>query len=419
MTRFWHPVADMHAVATAGELVLDHAEGTHVWDEDGNRYVDAVAGLWYCNVGYGRERIVEAAADQMRRLAAYSNYGDLTTRSTTELADRIVAVAPMSDASVFFTSGGGESIETAVKMVRRYWSLLEEPERTIVISRERAYHGLAGYGTSIVGTDAFTVGVGPLAGDTLRVPWDDAAALASVIDEVGAERVAAFFCEPIIGAGGVFLPPEGYLGAVREICRDRGILFLADEVICGFGRIGDWFASTRFELEPDLVTFAKAVTSGYVPLGGVIVAPHVRNAFWAEGVGPWRHGYTYSGHAVATAAAHPNLDIIEEEGLLGRARELESDLAGALAPLAGHSLVSEVRAGLGVVAGVQLDPSAIAADPTLPDRVALAARDHGVLTRVLVGGALQVSPALVIDADGLAEIAAGLAAGLDDVATLG
>jgi putrescine aminotransferase len=415
VTRFWHPVADMHAVVASGELVLDRADGVYVWDEDGNRYIDAIAGLWYCNVGYGRAEIVEAAAAQMRRLAAYSAYGDLTTRATTELADRISSIAPVADASVFFTSGGGESIETAVKMARRYWSLVGEPERTIVISRERAYHGLAGYGTSIVGTDAFTVGVGPLAGGTLRVPWDDADALARAIDEAGADRVAAFFCEPIIGAGGVLLPPEGYLRAVRQICRERGVLFLADEVICGFGRLGDWFASSRFGLEPDLVTFAKAVTSGYVPLGGVIVAPHVRNAFWAEGAGPWRHGYTYSGHAVATAAAHANLDIIAGEGLIGRALELESELAEALAPLRSHALVAEVRAGLGVVAGVQLDPAAVAADATLPDRAALAARSHGVLTRVLVGGGLQVSPALVIDRPQLDAIAAGIGGALDEL----
>ncbi len=250
MTRFWHPVADMHAVVASGELVLDRAEGVTVWDEEGNRYVDAIAGLWYCNVGYGREEIVEAAAAQMRRLSAYSAYGDLTTRATTELADRISSLAPTHDASVFFTSGGGESIETAVKMARRYWSLVGEPERTIVISRERAYHGLAGYGTSIVGTDAFTVGVGPLAGGTLRVPWNDADALAHAIDEAGSDKVAAFFCEPIVGAGGVLLPPEGYLQAVRQICRERDVLFLADEVICGFGRVGDWFASAASVSSP-------------------------------------------------------------------------------------------------------------------------------------------------------------------------
>ena len=267
MTRFWHPVADMHAVEASGELVLDRAEGVHVWDEAGNRYLDATAALWYCNVGYGRAEIADAAAAQLRRLSAYSHYGDVSSRPTTELAERIAAIAPMEDAAVFFTSGGGDSIETAVKLVRRYWSLIGKDERTIVVSRERSYHGLSGYGTSIVGTEAFKVGVGPLAGGTLRVPWDDADALAAAIDEAGAERVAAFFCEPIVGAGGVLLPPPGYLEAVRRACREREVLFVADEVICGFGRVGDWFASSRLGLDPDVVTFAKGVTSGYLPSG--------------------------------------------------------------------------------------------------------------------------------------------------------
>ena len=327
MTRFWHPVADMHAVNTNGELVLDRADGVTIWDVDGNRYLDAIAGLWYCNVGYGRQELVDAATAQLQKLPAYSHYGDLTSEPTSRLADRISEMAPMADASVFFTSGGGESVETAVKLVRRYWSLLGQPERTVIVSRERAYHGLAGYGTSIVGTDAFTIGVGPLAGGTLRVPWNDANALAAAIDEVGAEHVAAFFVEPIIGAGGVYLPPPGYLEAARAVCRERGVLFVADEVICGFGRVGDTFASRRFGLDPDLVTFAKAITSGYIPLGGVVVGPAIRDAFWAEGVGPWRHGYTYSGHSTATAVAHANLDLMERDGLVARALELETELA--------------------------------------------------------------------------------------------
>ncbi|HEX2303763.1 MAG TPA: aminotransferase class III-fold pyridoxal phosphate-dependent enzyme [Gaiella sp.] len=416
MTRFWHPVADMHAVEASGELVLDRAEGVHVWDEAGNRYLDATAALWYCNVGYGRAEIADAAAAQLRRLSAYSHYGDVSSRPTTELAERIAAVAPMEDAAVFFTSGGGDSIETAVKLVRRYWSLIGKDERTIVVSRERSYHGLSGYGTSIVGTEAFKVGVGPLAGGTLRVPWDDADALAAAIDEAGAERVAAFFCEPIVGAGGVLLPPPGYLEAVRRACREREVLFVADEVICGFGRVGDWFASSRLGLDPDVVTFAKGVTSGYLPLGGVIVGPRVREPFWSPGAGVWRHGYTYSGHATATAAAHANLDVMEREALPERALGLETRLADALAPLASHPLVSEVRSGLGVLGAVQLSPEAFAGDPLLQDRAVLAARRHGVLTRGLVGGALQVSPALVIDDAELEELAAGLQDGLDDLA---
>jgi putrescine---pyruvate transaminase len=415
VTRFWHPVADMSAVAASGELLLDRAEGVHVWDEAGTRYLDATAALWYCNVGYGRDEIVDAAAAQMRRLPAYSHYGDVSSRPTTELAERIANIAPMDDAVVFFASGGGESVETAVKLVRRYWSLVGRESKTIVVSRERAYHGLAGYGTSIVGTDAFTVGVGPLAGGTLRVPWDDPAALAEAIDRAGAEHVAAFFCEPVVGAGGVLLPPPGYLEEVRRICRDREVLFVADEVICGFGRVGDWFASSRFGLEPDLVTFAKGVTSGYVQLGGVIVGPQVREPFWAPGAGVWRHGYTYSGHATATAAAHANLDVMERESLPQRARALETELASALAPLASHPLVSEVRAGLGVLAAVQISPDALAEDATLTDRTVGEARLRGVLTRALVGGGLQVSPSLVIDDAGLAELVDGLRGALDDV----
>jgi putrescine aminotransferase len=416
VTRFWHPVADMSAVAAGGELILERGEGVHVWDESGRRYLDATAALWYCNVGYGRSEIADAAAAQMRRLPAYSHYGDVSSRPTTDLAERIAAYAPMEDVAVFFTSGGGEAVETAVKLVRRYWSLLGQEEKTIVISRERAYHGLAGYGTSLVGIDAFTVGVGPLAGGTLHVPWNDADALAAAIDDAGAERVAAFFCEPIVGAGGVLLPPPGYLEAARAVCRDRDVLFVADEVICGFGRVGEWFASARFGLDPDLVTFAKGVTSGYLPLGGVIVGGRVREPFWSPGAGVWRHGYTYSGHATATAAAHANLDVMERESLPQRARGLEATLAAALEPLASHGLVADVRAGLGALAAVQLEADALAEDAALTDRVVAAAREHGVLTRALTGGGLQISPALTIGDDELGELVEGLGAALDAVA---
>lgn len=417
MTRFWHPVADMHAVQASGELILDHGEGCHIWDEQGNRYVDSTGGLWYANVGYGRAEIADAAAAQMRRLHAYSHYGDVSSRPTTDLAERISGYAPMDDAAVFFTSGGGESIETVVKMVRRYWSLLGEPERTVIVSRERAYHGLAGYGTSIVGTEAFKVGVGPLAGGTARVPWDSAEALEATIQELGAEHVAAFFCEPIIGAGGILLPPEGYLRSVQEICRNHGVLFVVDEVICGYGRVGDWFASSRVGLDPDAITFAKGITSGYVPLGGVIVGRRLQEPFWDRiEAGVWRHGYTYSGHASAAAAAHANLDIIEREGLVARGLELEQELPAALARLLGHELVSEIRGGFGAVAAVQVDPALLADDPGLTDRVTFRARHHGVLTRTLVGGGLQISPPLVITREELDEVASGLVGALDDVA---
>ncbi len=407
----------MHAVQASGELILERGEGCHLWDDRGNRYIDSTGGLWYANVGYGRAEIADATAAQMCKLHAYSHYGDVSSRPTTDLAERISAVAPMEDAAVFFTSGGGESIETVVKLVRRYWSLLDQPDRTMVISREGAYHGLAGYGTSIVGTDAFKVGVGPVAGGTARVAWDSADALEATIAELGPERVAAFFCEPIIGAGGVRLPPTGYLKAAREICRAHGVLFVADEVICGYGRVGDWFACNRVGLDPDAVTFAKGITSGYVPLGGVIVGRTIQEPFWGTAAaGVWRHGYTYSGHSTSCAAAHANLDIIEREGLVARGLELETEIAEAIAPLAGHELLSEIRSGFGAVAAIQIDPALLADDPGLTDRVTLKARDHGVLTRTLTGGGLQISPPLIITRAELNEIASGIHGALDDVA---
>jgi adenosylmethionine-8-amino-7-oxononanoate aminotransferase len=419
VTRFWHPFADMGRVEAGGELVLERGEGVWLWDEQGKRYLDATAGLWFCNVGHGRLEIADAAARQLGTLAHYSGYGDFAARPVLELAEWVTAVAPVPGSAVFFTSGGGEAVDTAAKLVRRYWSLLGQPERTVIVARERAYHGLNAYGTSLAGSDVFTAGYGTLVADVLHVPWDSASALAAAIERAGPDRIAAFFCEPVIGAGGVLAPPPGYLAEVRRICRETGALFLADEVICGFGRCGDWFASSRWGLEPDLITFAKGVTSGYVQLGGVIASPQVQEPFWRPDGGVfWRHGYTYSGHAGAAAAGLANLGIFEREHLCARGLALETEIAEALAPLAEHPLVAEVRAGTGAMAAVQLDPAAVAADPTLPDRAVLAAREAGILTRMVLGNGFQVSPALTIERAELDELSAGLAAALDACAAL-
>jgi putrescine---pyruvate transaminase len=415
-THFWHPFADMASVTTNGELVLARGEGAHVWDESGRRYLDATAGLWFANVGYGRHEIADAAAAQMAALPAYSAFGDLSNRPASELAERVSALAPVADSRVFLTSGGSDSIDTATKMARRFWQLVGQPERSALIKRERAYHGMHTAGTSLAGIAANAAGHGELIEDVVQVPWDDADALQDAIDEVGPTRVAAFFCEPVIGAGGVFAAPPGYLEKARQICRDTGVLFVADEVITGFGRCGAWFASGRWELQPDVITCAKGITSGYLPMGAAIAAPWVAEPFWAEGAGLWRHGYTYSGHAAASAAALANLDIMEREGLCERARELEGSLATALEPLAQYDVVDEVRSGTGVLAAVQLAAERIAEDASLPARAVAACREVGVLTRALATGALQVSPALVIDDDDLVELAAGLRAALDTLA---
>ena len=242
--------------------------------------------------------------------------------------------------------------------------------------------------------------------DTATVTWDDAKALLALIEKVGADTIAAFFCEPIIGAGGVYLPPDGYLAEVRDICREHDILFVVDEVVTGFGRIGgSWFASSRFDLQPDMVTTAKGLTSGYVPMGAVFIAPRVAEPFFAGGVW-WRHGYTYGGHAAAAAAAMANLDILERENLLAESARLEKTLHETLAPLADHPRVAEVRSGLGAVAAVQL------ADPAEAPAFVKQLRAHGISGRAAGQGALQISPSFVMTDEQVRDLADGFAAAL-------
>ncbi|TMK54549.1 MAG: aspartate aminotransferase family protein [Actinobacteria bacterium] len=417
MTNLWHGFADMGAV-DGREFVVDRGEGCYVWDENGRRYLDGTASLWYVNVGYGRDEIARAAAAQLEKLHAYHVFGDFATRPVLDLADRLAALAPVPESKVFLTSGGSDSVDTAAKLARRYFHEIGQPGRTVVLTRTWAYHGMHAYGTALAGIGANRDALGELVAGVEVVQWDSVDALAEAIDRIGADRIAAFFCEPVVGAGGVRFAPDGYLSRARETVRDAGALFVSDEVITGFGRVGEWFASHRFGLDPDLLTFAKGVTSGYLPLGGVLAAPHVAEPFWKQGAGVWwRHGYTYSGHTSACAAGLANLGIIEREGLDTRARTLEAPLADALEPLLHHPFVSEVRTGAGLLAAVQLDPAAIEADASLPGRAAMACRNEGgVITRALAGGGLQISPPLVITEEQLGELAAGLRAGLDAVA---
>jgi putrescine aminotransferase len=415
--RFWHPFADMRAVLASGELIIERGEGATVFDADGRRYIDATASLWYCNVGHGRREIADAAAAQMSKLAAYSTFGDFANRPVLDLAERVAAHAPVDDPKVFLTSGGSDSIDTALKLARRYWQAMGQPDRVLAVSRTGGYHGMHIAGTALAGIEANRAGYGGelLGGGAEAVAWASADALEELISRVGAEHVAAFFCEPVIGAGGVFHAPPGYLAKVRDICRQTGVLFIADEVVTGFGRVGSWFASERFDLDPDLIVAAKGITSGYLPLGALIASGRIAEPFFDGTVGMWRHGYTYSGHAAVAAAALANLDILEGDGLIERARTLEVELADALKPLASHELISEIRVAEGVFAAVQIDPARIAEDATLPMKVVAAARPEGVATRALATGAIHVSPALVITRSELDELADGLRRALDTV----
>lgn len=414
---FWHPFSIPGNVARKGPLVIERGDGVRVWDADGHEYIDAIASLWYVNVGWGRTEIADAVHRQMSKLPTYQTFGDHANPVCIELADRVAAIAPVPGSKVFLTSGGSDAVDTAAKLARRFWNIQGQPDKRVIISRHRAYHGMHGFGTSICGLPPNRDGYGPLVREVATVPWDDAEALAARIADIGADEVAAFFCEPIIGAGGVMIPPEGYLARVRDICRQNDVLFVADEVVCGFGRLGDWFASTRFGLEPDMLTFAKGITSGYLPLGGVIVAPRVAEPFWrAEDPVAFRHGYTFGGHAAACAAAMANLDIMEREGLHCRVLELEAPFADRVCTLATNPLVTEVRCGLGLLAAVQFDPARVERDPGIVDRAIGALRDRGVLTRAVAGHGLQISPPLNISLADIDEIVARFHAALAAVA---
>jgi len=402
----------MAAVASTGELVIERGDGAHLVDEAGRRYLDASAGLWYCNVGHGRHELAEAAARQMSTLASYSAFGDLATRPALDLAERLCALAPMADARVFLTSGGSDSVDTAVKLVRRYWAEQGEPGRSVIVTREHAYHGMHLAGTSLAGIEANRAGHGDLDPAVAEVPWADAGALEALLEQRA--DIAAFFCEPIIGAGGVYAPPSGYLERVRAACERHGVLFVADEVICGYGRAGAMFTSDRWSLDPDILLTAKGITSGYIPLGAVIVSGRVADPFWTPGPEPvmWRHGYTYSAHATACAVANANLDIVDREMLVARVDVLQHALGAALTTLAAYDAVSEVRAGVGLLAAVDYTPEAKSAG--LPSRVLAGLRDRGVLTRNLASGALQVSPPFVIEDTDIAVLAAAISESLAD-----
>lgn len=409
----WHPFSSMPAAAQS-PLEIARGEGARVWDVDGNAYIDATAALWYCNIGHGRRELADAAHAQMVQLAGYQTFGDLTNAPVEALADRLCSLSPFSGRSAaFLVSGGSDAVDSAGKMVRRYWQLRGMPERTIIVSRRNSYHGMHAYGTSLAGIPANAGGWGTIIPDTRLVDPHDPAELERLLADEG-DRIAAFIGEPVIGAGGVVPPADGYWPRVRELCDAHDVLLIADEVVSGFGRLGTWFASEHFEIRPDIITCAKGVTSGYLPLGAVLVGDRVLDVLWGEDAPVFRHGYTYSGHPTACAVALANIDILEREDVLGHARRMAPVLDRELRALADHPLVGEVRTA-GMLGAVEFDEMARTERPSLADDVAVAARRHGVLTRALVGIGLQISPALVISEEQIVQMAAGLRAALDHV----
>ena len=283
-------------------ITIARGDGALLWDADGNELVDAMASLWYCQVGHGRREIADVVADQISTIAAYSCFDPFTNAPADALAERIASLTPIPDARVFFAGSGSEAVDSAMKLARLTHVQAGRPERRLIISRVRGYHGTNYGGTSAQGIELNRVGYGELLADVVQVPSDDIEAL-SVLMADNAERLAAVITEPVQGAAGVFPPVDGYLSETRRLCDQHGALLIFDEVITGFGRMGSWFAADHYGVTPDLTTFAKGVTSGYQPLGGVIVGRAVREALEADPDFILRHGYTYSGHPTACAAA--------------------------------------------------------------------------------------------------------------------
>lgn len=414
MTNFWHGYADMSAVP-GNEIVMNRGEGVWIYDTEGRRYLDATASLWYCNVGHGRREIADAVAKQMAELAAYSTFGFTATPPTLELADRLAGMAPIDDAVVFMTTGGSDAIETAAKLIRRYWNAVGKPEKRIIVTRELSYHGMNAWGTELGGLPSNSEGYGgPLVPHVVHVPTHDTEAVAELFER-DASRIAAFIGEPVIGSGGVIPPVEGYWPEIERLCRAHDVLLVADEVITGFGRMGRNFGAQHYGFTPDVIAFAKGVTSGYAPLGGILIAPRIREPFW-NGEAMFRHGYTYSGHAASCSAALANLNIIEREGLVARVAELDPILAAGVDELSSHAVVDGTRAA-GLLASVVLSEDALQEDPGLLDAVARAALRRGIITIGLRGahGVLQISPPFVITESEIELMLEGLSEAIAEV----
>ena len=382
--------------ATSGTFVdIVSGSGAVVVDSAGRSYVDALASLWYCQVGHGRSEIVSAIATQAAQLATFHTFDRFTNPMADGLAAALVEVAPMPSARVFLTSSGSEAVESALKLARFAHYVAGEPERTVVISRTPSYHGVTYGSMAATGLPANHAGFGPPLGDMVQVPYDDLAAVdAAIAAHGGGRRIAAVIAEPVIGAGGVLPPPDGYLTGLRQRCDAIGAFLILDEVICGFGRLGAWFGASQYGVEPDLVTFAKGVSSGYLPVGGVLVGRAVRDRLEADNTTMLRHGHTYSGHPTACAAALANLAVIRDEGLLDRAPLVGKRLADGL-----RSLVDDDGDRIVSVRGEGAVWAAVLADGL--DAVAVRDRmlDHGVIARPLGQSVIAFCPPLVITDD--------------------
>jgi putrescine---pyruvate transaminase len=436
-SHFLHPFTDHQALASKGVRVITRGDGVYVWDSEGQRLLDAMSGLWCVNVGYGQTALIDAAMQQMRTLPYYNAFFQTATPPAIALAERLAAVTPPQFRHVFFSGSGSEGNDTNLRLARRYWDLMGQPDRKVVISRLNAYHGSTIAAASLGGMAAMHAqGALPIPGivhidqphywahrdgaakGLSREQFGVVAArwLEEKIVAVGPEKVAAFIAEPVQGAGGVIVPPSTYWPEIQRICDRHGILLISDEVICGFGRTGQWWGCETFGTKPDLMTFAKGITSGYVPLGGVMVGERVARVLIERG-GEFEHGYTYSGHPVACAVGLANLDLIEQQGLVQRVREDTGPyLAEQLARLLDHPIVGEVQS-CGLMAAIQLSRNPSAREAFAAEhRIGIACRRHCFDNRLVmraVGDRMIIAPPLITTRAQIDEVFALIRRALD------
>ncbi len=433
--HFLHPFTDHKALAGRGTRVIQRGEGIYLWDSEGQKILDAMSGLWCVNLGYGQEPLIDAATRQLRTLPFYNSFFQTTTEPAIRLAEKLAEVTPPQFQHVFFASSGSEGNDTVVRMVRRFWELEGQPQRQVIISRRNAYHGSTMGGASLSGmAEMHAQGGLPIPnivhigqpywyenGRPRGVAPDDfgreaAHWLEERILELGADQVAAFIGEPVQGAGGVIIPPSTYWPEIQRICDKYDVLLVSDEVICGFGRTGQWFGCEHFGTRPDLMTFAKGVTSGYIPLGGVMVGERIARTLVEKG-GEFAHGYTYSGHPVACAVGLATIEVMQREHVVEQVREtLAPRLARVFAELADHPLVG-ASGSCGMMAGLLLVQDNEAGTPFAPESgVGMLCREHcfanGLIMRA-VGDRMIVAPPLVMTPAQIDELAARIRLCLD------
>ena len=430
-----HPFTDFKDYAEHGGRIISRAEHIYIYDSDGNKIQDGMSGLWCCNLGYSQTSIKEAVAAQLNELPFYNNFFKCSNQPAVELASKLCELAPERFQHVFFTNSGSEANDTQIKLVHRYFDLLGKPNKKHIISRKNAYHGSTIAAGSLGGMSAMheqTIGLNyihhinqphwfELGGDQDEDSFGVAVAreLEAKIDELGEENVAAFIAEPVQGAGGVIIPPESYWPEVKRILDERDILFISDEVICGFGRTGQWFGADTYGTEPDLITFAKAVTNGYMPLGGSLIANKVADVLLSGG-GEFAHGLTYSGHPASCAAGLATMAIYENSNIIeSAATTLAPHFAAGLKSLVDHPIVGQVRVK-GLFAAVELVRDKGSRERLAPQSAAAVyCRDQAISDHLMVrqtGDAMIMAPPFVSSNEEIDNLVSKLATALDKTA---